>query len=139
MTMNRRSILQAMLSSVAVGLSLTPHQIQAHIATTERQMEELIPAFCMIRQIAAHDGQRSALIANFEALRPAISHMGSFTMFEDVADANSMWILDFWRSREDYDSAWKQGDLQPLLAQQRALISHVQSRAEMKIPTSTSL
>lgn len=139
MIMNRRMILHAMLSSVAVGLAWTPQQIQAHIAMTERQMEELIPAFCMIRQIAAHDGQRSALIANFEALRPAVAHNGWFAMFEDVADANSIWILDFWRSREDYDAAWKQSDLQPLLARQRALMSHVQSRAEMKIPASTKL
>lgn len=139
MTIDRRMMVQGMLSSVAAGLALSPHQIQAQIAMTERHMEELIPTFCMIRQIAAHEGQRGALIANFEALRSAVADIGSFTIFEDVADANSIWILDFWRSREDYDTAWRRDDVQPILAQQRALIAGVQSHAEMKIPTPTHI
>ena len=127
--MERRAFLQAALMTFAVSAPLS--QVQA----MERQMEEVIAAFCMIRQIEAQQGQRAALIANFETIRPLVGHVGGFTIFEDAADDNSLWILDFWRSREDYDAALQKAELSAMLAEQRLLIAKIKSSALLKIPT----
>jgi quinol monooxygenase YgiN len=127
--LQRRAFLRAVLSSVAVTLPLS--QLQA----LERQMEEVIATFCMIRQIAAHDGMRSKLVANFHAMQKAVQDVGGVSVFEDAADENAIWVLDFWRSREDYDATLEQAKLSALLAEQRSLIANIQTNAEMKIPT----
>lgn len=127
--MQRRAFLRAVLATIAVGAPLS--QLQA----LESQMEELIAAFCSIRQIEAQQGQRAALIANFEAIRPYVGRVGGFTIFEDADDDNSLWILDFWRSREDYDAELQKAELSDLVTKQRMLIANIKSSAILKIPT----
>lgn len=127
--MQRRAFLRAVLAAIAVSAPLS--QLQA----LESQMEELIAAFCSIRQIEAQQGQRAALIANFEAIRPYVGRVGGFTIFEDADDDNSLWILDFWRSREDYDAELQKAELSDLVTKQRMLIANIKSSAILKIPT----
>lgn len=125
----RRAFLRAVLGSLAISLPLS--QVQA----LERSMEELIATFCMIRQIEAQSGRRAELIANFEAMRPVVQDVGGFTIFEDTAEGDCIWIIDFWRSRENYDAALQKAELSALLAAQRLLIAGIKSSAELKIPT----
>ncbi len=126
--MERRAFLRAVLGSVAISLPVS--QVQA----LERHMEELIATFCMIRQIEAPSGRRAELIANFEAMRPVVQEVGGFTIFEDASAGDCIWIIDFWRSREDYDAALQKAELSAILTEQRGLIAQIKSRAELKIP-----
>lgn len=126
--MERRALLGAILSSMAVCLPLS--QLRA----LERQMEELIPAFCIIQQIAAQDQMRPALVASFQRMGRALSEIGGLTVFEDVADPNAIWVMGFWKNREEYDAALQGAALNALITEQRHLIANINSSAEIKIP-----
>ena len=130
--MDRRVFLRAVLSSLAVSLPLS--QLRA----LERQMEELIPDFCQIRQIVAQNEMRTALIASFERMGRALSDIGGLTVFEDVADPNAIWVMGFWKNRAEYDAALQMAALGALLSEQRLLIAKIASSADIKIPARLS-
>ena len=124
--MDRREHLVAML---AMAAALLP---AGKLKALEARMEELVPEYGLIGQMMAQPGQRAALVAILSEGTGAMPGNIAYLVGEDSANADAIWIVELWESKEAHAASLTLPAEQAAIAKGRPLIAGFGTRAEFK-------
>ena len=124
--MNRREHLAAMLAMAAALLPMG--QLQA----LEARMEELVPEYGLIGQMMAQPGKRAELVAILSEGTGAMPGNMAYLIGEDSANADAIWIVELWDSKEAHATSLKLPAVREAIAKGRPLIAGFGTRAEFR-------
>ncbi len=119
-----RRVLLQQIGGAAVAASLPLNQLIG------ADMEEIFP-YGIIAQINVKAGKRDALI---EILANGTRKMPgniSYIISEDMADENSIWVTEYWLSKEDHSASLQIAAVQNAIAQGREFIEGFGHRFEV--------
>jgi quinol monooxygenase YgiN len=124
--MNRREHLAALLAMAAAILPA------GKLKALEARMEEIIPEYGLIGQMMAQPGQRAALIAILSEGTGAMPGNMGYLIGEDSANADAIWIVEIWETKEAHAASLQLPAVQAAIAKGRPLIAGFGTRAEFK-------
>jgi len=124
--MNRREHLAALLAMAAAILPA------GKLKALEARMEEIIPEYGLIGQMIAQPGQRTALIAILSEATGAMPGNMGYLIGEDSANADAIWIVEIWETKEAHAASLQLPAVQASIAKGRPLIAGFGTRAEFK-------
>ena len=124
--MNRREHLAALLAMAAAILPA------GKLKALEARMEEIIPEYGLIGQMIAQPGQRTALIAILSEATGAMPGNMGYLIGEDSANADAIWIVEIWETKEAHAASLQLPAVQAAIAKGRPLIAGFGTRAEFK-------
>ncbi|MBA3940474.1 MAG: antibiotic biosynthesis monooxygenase [Sphingopyxis sp.] len=124
--MNRREHLAALL---AVAAALLP---ASELRALEAKMEEAEPQYGLLGQMMAQPGKRAELVAILSEGTGAMPGNIAYLVGEDSANADAIWIVELWTSREAHADSLKLPAVQDAIKKGRPLIAGFGTRAEFK-------
>lgn len=124
--MDRREHLAALLAMVAALLPVSK------VRALEDKMEEADPQYGLIGQMMAQPGQRAALVAILTEGTGDMPGNIAYLIGEDSANADAIWIVELWDSKESHAASLKLPGVQAAIAKGRPLIAGFGTRAEFK-------
>lgn len=124
--MNRREHLAAMIAAAAALLPATK------LRALEARMEEVDPQYGLLGQMMAQPGQRAALIAILSEGTGAMPGNIAYLIGEDSANADAIWIVELWESKEAHAASLQLPVVQEAIKKGRPLIAGFGTRAEFK-------
>jgi quinol monooxygenase YgiN len=124
--MNRRDHLAALL---AMAAALLP---AAKLRALETKMEEADPQYGLLGQMIAQPGQRDALVAILSDGTGQMPGNIAYLIGEDGANADAIWIVELWDSKESHAASLKLPAVQDAIKRGRPLIAGFGTRAEFK-------
>ncbi|HMO75445.1 MAG TPA: antibiotic biosynthesis monooxygenase [Sphingopyxis sp.] len=122
--MNRREHLAALLALAAVVLPARK------LKALEARMEDVVPEYGLIGQLLAKPGQRAALAAILAEGTGAMPGNFLYLIGEDSANADAIWIVELWDSKESHAASLTLPAVQAAIAKGRPLIAGFGTRAE---------
>ncbi|MBN8845798.1 MAG: antibiotic biosynthesis monooxygenase [Sphingomonadales bacterium] len=124
--MTRRDHLAAL---VAMAAAMLP---AAKSRALEAVMEEADPQYGLLGQMMAQPGQRAALIAILTEGTGSMPGNLAYLIGEDSANADAIWIVELWDSKESHAASLALPSVQAAIAKGRPLIAGFGTRAEFK-------
>ena len=124
--MNRREHLAALL---AMAAALLP---ASELRALEAKMEEAEPQYGLLGQMMAQPGKRAELVAILSEGTGAMPGNIAYLIGEDSANADAIWIVELWTSREAHADSLKLPAVQDAIKKGRPLIAGFGTRAEFK-------
>ncbi|MBJ7439240.1 MAG: antibiotic biosynthesis monooxygenase [Sphingopyxis sp.] len=124
--MGRRGHLAALAAMAAVLLPASK------LRALENVMEDADPQYGLIGQMIAQPGQRAALAAILSEGTGAMSGNIAYLIGEDSANADVIWIVELWDSKESHAASLGLPAVQAAIKQGRPLIAGFGTRAEFK-------
>ena len=124
--MNRREHLTAM---VAIAAALLP---TVKIRALEATMEEADPQYGLLGQMIAAPGKRAELAAILAEGTGEMPGNIAYLVGEDSANADAIWIVELWESKEAHAASLKLPAVQEAIRKGRPLIAGFGTRAEFK-------
>ena len=124
--MNRREHLAAMIAAAAALLPAIK------LRALEARMEEVDPQYGLLGQMMAQPGQRAALIAILSEGTGAMPGNIAYLIGEDSANADAIWIVELWESKEAHAASLQLPMVQEAIKKGRPLIAGFGTRAEFK-------
>lgn len=95
-------------------------------------MEEADPQYGLLGQMMAQPGQRAALIAILTEGTGSMPGNLAYLIGEDSANADAIWIVELWDSKESHAASLALPSVQAAIAKGRPLIAGFGTRAEFK-------
>lgn len=124
--MNRRENLAAMLAMAAALLPVTK------LRALEAKMEEADPQYGLLGQMMAQPGKRAELVAILTEGTGEMPGNIAYLVGEDSANADAIWIVELWESKEAHAASLTLPAVQAAIAKGRPLIAGFGTRAEFK-------
>ena len=124
--MDRREHLAALL---AMAAALLP---ASELRALEAKMEEAEPQYGLLGQMMAQPGKRAELVAILSEGTGAMPGNIAYLIGEDSANADAIWIVELWTSREAHADSLKLPAVQDAIKKGRPLIAGFGTRAEFK-------
>ena len=122
--MNRREHLAALLATAAVLLPATK------LDALEARMEEADPQYGLLGQMMAQPGKRAELVAILSEGTGEMPGNIAYLIGEDSANADAIWIVELWDSKEAHAASLKLPAVQDAIKRGRLLIAGFGTRAE---------
>lgn len=124
--MNRRDHIAALALMAAALLPATK------LRALEDMMEEADPQYGLLGQMMSQPGQRAALIAILSEGAGAMPGNIAYLIGEDSANADALWIVELWDSKESHAASLTLPAVQEAIKKGRPLIAGFGTRAEFK-------
>ena len=124
--MNRREHLAAMLAMAAALLPATK------LRALEAKMEEADPQYGLLGQMTAQPGKRAELVAILSEGTERMPGNIAYLIGEDSANADAIWIVELWDSKEAHATSLKLPAVREAIAKGRPLIAGFGTRAEFR-------
>ena len=124
--MNRREHLAAILAMAAALLPATK------LRALEAKMEEADPQYGLLGQMTAQPGKRAELVAILAEGTERMPGNIAYLIGEDSANADAIWIVELWDSKEAHATSLKLPAVREAIAKGRPLIAGFGTRAEFR-------
>lgn len=90
----------------------------------------------MTGKLTAQTGRRKDFVAILLKAAQMVGEMPGCRMYavtEDMADDNTIWVMEVWEDKEAHDDSLKREDVRALIAQAMPLIDGKPDGAELRI------
>ncbi|MBO9697714.1 MAG: antibiotic biosynthesis monooxygenase [Sphingopyxis sp.] len=124
--MNRREHLATLLAMAAALLPATK------LRALETKMEDADPQYGLLGQMMAQPGKRAELVAILAEGTGQMPGNIAYMIGEDSANADAIWIVELWGSKEAHAASLKLPVVQDAIRKGRPLIAGFGTRAEFK-------